>query len=243
MVAHRSGTSELKKQKSCQEYRSRYYVRTFSWEAPVKNPQTVYLYRVFWRAYGAKVPEKLDTSETSVVLTGLQDDVRYECVVKAANDVGTSSLSQPIMFTTAGQEAGAAAAPVSGSSAASAVGVAVACVLVAAILLAAGFYYRYRKNLRLKAQGGVAFENPSYLREPNPDTAVNGTILNGNANGSNGTNGVAPIPNGVSNSSAWRQETLNNPGTTVPTAREVDPTLYEELKLGQDGAGFKRLKP
>ncbi|XP_026741674.1 Ig-like and fibronectin type-III domain-containing protein 2 isoform X2 [Trichoplusia ni] len=214
-----------------------------SWEAPLKNPQTVYLYRVFWRAYGAKVPEKLDTSETSVVLTGLQDDVRYECVVKAANDVGTSSLSPAILFTTAGQEAGAAAAPVRGGGAASAVGVALACVLVAAILLAAALYYRYRKNLRLKAQGGVAFENPSYLREPNPDTAVNGTVPNGTANGANGTNGVAPIANGVSNSSAWRQETLNNPGTTIPTAREVDPTLYEELKLGHDGAGFKRLKP
>lgn len=62
----------------------------FSWDSPLKNPTTVYLYRVFWRAYGAKVPEKLDTSETSVVLTGLQDDVRYECVVKAANDVGKS---------------------------------------------------------------------------------------------------------------------------------------------------------
>lgn len=66
---------------------------------------------------------------------------------------------------------------------------------------------------------------------------------NGSANGSNGTNGVAPMANGVSNSAAWRQETLNNPGTTVPNAREVDPTLYEELKLGHDGAGFKRLKP
>lgn len=214
-----------------------------SWEPPLKNPQTVYLYRVFWRAYGAKVPEKLDTSETSVVLTGLQDDVKYECVVKAANDVGTSSLSSPIMFTTAGQETGAAAAPVNSGGAAPAVGVAVACLLVAAILLAAGFYYRYRKNLRLKAQGGVAFENPSYLREPNPDTAVNGTVPNGTANGSNGTNGVAPMANGVSNSAAWRQETLNNPGTTIPNAREVDPTLYEELKLGHDGAGFKRLKP
>lgn len=29
------------------------------------------------------------------------------------------------------------------------------------------------QNLGLKAQGGVAFENPSYLREPNPDTVVN----------------------------------------------------------------------
>ncbi|XP_012543960.1 Ig-like and fibronectin type-III domain-containing protein 1 isoform X2 [Bombyx mori] len=208
-----------------------------SWDPPVKNPQTVYLYRVFWRAYGAKVPEKLDTSETSVVLTGLQDDIRYECVVKAANDVGTSSLSPSIMFTTSGQESSAAAAPVATGSAAPAVGVAMACVVVAAILLAAGFYYRHRKNLRLKAQGGVAFENPSYLREPNPDTVINGTVPNGNANGGNG------VTNGVSNSAAWRQETLQNPGTAVPTAREVEPTLYEELKLGQDGAGFKRLKP
>ncbi|XP_050664730.1 Ig-like and fibronectin type-III domain-containing protein 2 isoform X2 [Leptidea sinapis] len=203
-----------------------------SWDAPMKNPQTVYLYRVFWRAYGAKVPEKLDTSETSVVLTGLQDDVRYECVVKAANDVGTSSLSQPILFTTAGQETGAAAAPVSGSGSASAVGVAVACILVAAILLAAGLYYRHRKNLRLKAQGGVAFENPSYLREQTTDTIVNGNIPNGSANNSNGNGSV-------SNSQAWRMETQNS--TAVP-AREVEPTLYEELKLGHDGAGFKRLK-
>lgn len=207
-----------------------------SWEPPRKNPDTVYLYRVFWRAYGAKVPEKLDTSETSVVLTGLQDDVKYECVVKAANDVGTSSLSQPIMFTTAGQETDTAAAPVSTSGTASAVGVAVACILVAAILLSGGMYYRYKKNLGLKAQGGVAFENPSYLREPNPDSGINGTMPNGTANGENG------VANGISNSAAWRQET-QNPGTTVTSAREVDPTLYEELKLGHDGAGFKRLKP
>ncbi|XP_063625703.1 Ig-like and fibronectin type-III domain-containing protein 1 isoform X1 [Cydia splendana] len=211
-----------------------------SWEPPAKNPQTVYLYRVFWRAYGAKVPEKLDTSETSVVLTGLQDDVRYECVVKAANEAGTSSLSQSIMFTTAGQETGAAAAPVAAGGAATAVGVAVACLLVAAILAAAALYYRHRKNLRLKAQGGVAFENPSYLREPAPipDTTItNGSVPNGNANAGNGVvNG-----NGVSMSTAWRQETLQNP--TTATQREVDPTLYEELKLGQDGAGFKRLKP
>ncbi|XP_013140886.1 PREDICTED: Ig-like and fibronectin type-III domain-containing protein C25G4.10 isoform X1 [Papilio polytes] len=213
-----------------------------SWEPPLKNPQTVYLYRVFWRAYGAKVPEKLDTSETSVVLTGLRDDVRYECVVKAANDVGTSSLSAPIMFTTAGEEpgagAGAAAAPVAGG-AASAVGAALACVLLAALLLAAGFYYRHRKNLRLKTQGGVAFENPSYLRETNTDTLGNGTVANGSA-----SNGGAPGL-GVSSSAAWRQETLQQAGREMGRegGREVEPTLYEELKLGQDGAGFKRLKP
>lgn len=74
-----------------------------------------------------------------------------------------------------------------------------------------------------------------------------GTVPNGNANGGNGvlvTNGTNGISNGVSNSAAWRQETLQA-GPTVPPQplREVDPTLYEELKLGHDGAGFKRLKP
>lgn len=55
------------------------------------------------------------------------------------------------------------------------------------------------------------------------------------ANGST-SNGIA-----VSSSSGgrgWKQESLH-----VPASTEVNPTLYEELKLGQDGAGFKRLKP
>ena len=36
---------------------------------------------------------------------------------------------------------------------------------------------------------------------------------------------------------AWKQESLQ----AVP-ATEVGATLYEELRLGTDGAGFKRLK-
>lgn len=58
---------------------------------------------------------------------------------------------------------------------------------------------------------------------------------NTTANGST-SNGIA-----VSSSSGgrgWKQESLH-----VPASTEVNPTLYEELKLGQDGAGFKRLKP
>lgn len=49
----------------------------------------------------------------------------------------------------------------------------------------------------------------------------------------------------------WRQETLQPPSSsttsmeqtnsTVPMATEVNPSLYEELKLGHEGAGFKRL--
>ena len=30
---------------------------------------------------------------------------------------------------------------------------------------------------------------------------------------------------------------------TSQTTTEIPPTFYEELKLGQDGAGFKKLKP
>lgn len=54
-------------------------------------------------------------------------------------------LSNPIQFTTAGQEIGAAAAPVNEGSTASAVGVAMACVVVAAIICAAALYYRHRR--------------------------------------------------------------------------------------------------
>lgn len=56
------------------------------------------------------------------------------------------------------------------------------------------------------------------------------------------------VPNGTANGIAvssssggpgWKNEALHVPAP----ATEVNPTLYEELKLGQDGAGFKRLKP
>lgn len=63
-----------------------------------------------------------------------------------------------------------------------------------------------------------------------PQGQSESTISNGTANG------IA-----VSTSSGgqgWKQEALH-----VPASTEVNPTLYEELKLGQDGAGFKRLKP
>lgn len=39
----------------------------------------------------------------------------------------------------------------------------------------------------------------------------------------------------VSGGTILRQEMLQ-------VQQEVNPSLYEELKLGQDGAGFKRLK-
>lgn len=70
------------------------------WDPPVKNPHTVVMYRVFWRQVGSRVPLKNDTKETRLKITGLKEGVTYECVVKAGNHIGTSTLTEPIKFTT-----------------------------------------------------------------------------------------------------------------------------------------------
>lgn len=69
------------------------------WDPPVKNPHTVEVYRVFYRQIGLK-PLKNDTMATSVVLTGLKENAEYECVVKAGNHQGTSTLTDPVVFST-----------------------------------------------------------------------------------------------------------------------------------------------
>ena len=65
-----------------------------------------------------------------------------------------------------------------------------------------------------------------------PSSQADSTLANGTANGVNPASGHAQSQQG------WKQETLHVPAQ----ATEVAPSLYEELKLGQDGAGFKRLK-
>lgn len=34
---------------------------------------------------------------------------------------------------------------------------------------------------------------------------------------------------------------IDDSNSIVPMATEVNPSIYEELKLGQEGAGFKKL--
>lgn len=67
------------------------------------------------------------------------------------------------------------------------------------------------------------------------DHTVNTNTVTDHANSN--SNGVT-VTNSV-RGQGWKNEALHVP----PTQQEVNPTLYEELKLGQDGAGFKRLKP
>lgn len=56
---------------------------------------------------------------------------------------------------------------------------------------------------------------------------------------------ISAVSGDNSNGTDWRQERLQTPAvdqnSAVPMATEVNPSLYEELKLGHEGVGFKRL--
>ncbi|KAK4873942.1 hypothetical protein RN001_013302 [Aquatica leii] len=209
------------------------------WDPPVKNPHTVEMYRIFWRLADSegKPAQRFDIPDTHFKISGLTEGSVYECVIKAGNHKGTSTLSEAVKFTTGDKYITLAASKDDNSSHTGvAIAVVSALVVVAVIVIAAVWFVRTKKLLGGKTSNGVAFENPSYLREVNMDHIQ---VPQGQSESimSNGVaNGIA-----VSTSSGgqgWKQEPLH-----VPPSQEVNPTLYEELKLGQDGAGFKRLKP
>ncbi|XP_021707105.1 Ig-like and fibronectin type-III domain-containing protein 1 [Aedes aegypti] len=210
------------------------------WEPPVKNPHTVEGYRVFWHdlepvsdnlsnVISGLGTSRLDAKETSIKLEGLKPDVMYELVIKAGNHFGASVLSEPLRFTLGDHHITSA----SQASNAGVISGIIAGILAIALAIAALVIMKKRRIGQKQANGGVAFENPSYLREMNVEH-VQIPAVSGQA----GTD--------------WRQESLhtaNGTATTglsqensvVPMATEVNPSLYEELKLGHDRAGFKRL--
>ncbi|XP_058124562.1 Ig-like and fibronectin type-III domain-containing protein 1 [Anopheles ziemanni] len=213
------------------------------WDPPVKNPTTVEGYRVFWHdlepvsdnlsnVINGLATSRLDAKETSIVLEGLRPNVMYELVIKAGNHLGASVLSEPLHFTLGDHHITSA----SHATNAGVVSGIIAGLIAIVLAIAALFVVKRRKFGQKQANGGVAFENPSYLREMNVEhvqiPAVSGQT--------------------VGNGADWRQESLhaaNGTATTglghdnavVPMATEVNPSLYEELKLGHDRAGFKRL--
>ncbi|XP_065215789.1 Ig-like and fibronectin type-III domain-containing protein 1 isoform X2 [Planococcus citri] len=206
------------------------------WDPPIKNPHTVEVYRVFWRPIGnPRNPAKNDTKENNLLITGLKDDSTYELVIKASNQIGTSMLTDPLKFSTTEKYITSAASL--GEDEHAAVGTALSVImslLIVSAMIGAGVYYLHSKQLLLRKStvNGVAFENPSYLREVNMEniqqTGENTYMSNGLANGVQ--NQTAP--------QGWKQEPLH-----VPMPTEVPPSLYEELRLGSNGAGFMRLKP
>lgn len=66
------------------------------WDPPVKNPQLVQYYRIFWRPFGTRELSRTTTNLTWVKLNDLKMDRIYEFVVKAANVHGASVYSDPL---------------------------------------------------------------------------------------------------------------------------------------------------
>lgn len=66
------------------------------WDPPVKNPQLVLYYRIFWRPFGSRELSRMVTNSTWIKLTDLNVNKIYEFVVKAANQHGSSIYSEPI---------------------------------------------------------------------------------------------------------------------------------------------------
>ncbi|XP_026478463.1 Ig-like and fibronectin type-III domain-containing protein 2 [Ctenocephalides felis] len=195
------------------------------WDPPIKNPHAVEMYRVFWREESQRGSHRNDTPFTNMMVNGLKSHVLYELVVKAGNHYGTSMLSRPVQFTLDDNYITSASRADAGST----VGVGVGCALLAlaaagAVLWVALWYRGKRRGAGKNAPGGVAFENPSYLREGNPDhVQIPAVSSSETSNSQNWNNGTATLQ--------------------VSTATELNPSLYEELKLGKDGVGFKRMVP
>lgn len=196
------------------------------WDPPIKNPHTVEIYRVFWRQVNSRIPPyKNDSKTTSLKISELKSGALYECVIKAGNTRGASALSDPIKFSTDEKYiTSAASIGEEHSQFGMVAGLMFTIVFLVGIVATAVWFIRTRSLLGHKSTGGIAFENPSYLREVNMDHIQSN---DGSGSGS-----------GNSQQSGWKQEQLQ-----VPSSTEVAPSIYEELKLGQDGVGFKRLKP
>lgn len=100
------------------------------------------------------------------------DGTTYEAVVKAGNSKGTSTLADSIKFTMGEKSlyiTPAASQSQEGGHVGVAIAVVLALVVVAAVVGATVWFLRNKKMLGLKGNGGIAFENPSYLREVNMD--------------------------------------------------------------------------
>lgn len=234
-----------------------------TWDPPMKNPHMVEGYRVFWHdmdpssdnnfsnTINGLGTSRLDAKETSIRIDGLKQGVMYELVVKAGNHYGASVLTEPLRFTLGDHHVTSAT---QSSNAATVSGI-LAGIVAIVLAIAAVLFYKKRKVVH-KSANGVAFENPSYLREVNMEHVhVSIIIFKSEIKVSNLKSNVLiylfqQIPAVSSDSTpAWRSENLQPPPTTtsldsnsvVPMATEVNPSLYEELKLGHDGAGFKRL--
>ena len=68
------------------------------WNQPIKKPEAVEIYRVFWRPVSGERVMKENTKQRSFHLKNLVMGASYEVAVKAANGKGSSQLTEPLVF-------------------------------------------------------------------------------------------------------------------------------------------------
>lgn len=154
------------------------------WNEPLKNPLTVLGYKVYWHEVTESEAAVLDTNrsmltssietkETSVRITDLNPNLLYKLVIKAGNNHGASVLTEPVQFTLGDHYV--TSASTTSSTAGTVAGVLAGVLLVVLAVVALVMFQRKKATQKTaNANGGVAFENPSYLREVNMEHVSNG---------------------------------------------------------------------
>lgn len=117
-----------------------------------------------------------------------------------------------------------------------AVGIVVAVILILCAVGLGVYFLRKHNILGIKTSNGVMFDNPTFFhrRQPANDTLQ---IIANEAAMAESTETPASSAT-AAGTAGWKQESLH----ANTTATEVAPTVYEELRLGAEGAGFKRFR-
>lgn len=111
------------------------------------------------------------------------------------------------------------------------------------VIVAAFVFFKNRRTKKPSTNGGVAFENPSYLKETNVEQVhviIFFTISFNKILNQNFLLQIQTISNHQQNQELEVPTTSVISNGNIPSATEVNPTLYEELKLGSE-RGFKKL--
>lgn len=99
----------------------------------------------------------------NIRIADLRPNIIYELVVKAGNQFGSSVLTDPIKFQLGQQFITSTS---SSNSTGAMLGI-FAGIVAIALGIAAVLLYKKKITLKAATNGGVSFENPSYLREVN----------------------------------------------------------------------------
>jgi len=191
--------------------------------------------RVFWRAQGAKKSDKNDTTDSSLRIVGLLENVAYELVVKAGNHEGTSKLTEPLSFTLSDKYIISASTRHIHSQVGVVIGVVGAIVLIA--LAVVGGVWLLRKN-NILGKGSMFFDSTTFRGfRSGSDTQQ---IIANDSLDMTGSTDVTAAPS--IQPATWKQENLQASAALPQQQVEATPTPYEELRLSSHGAGFKRLK-